>query len=424
MKNLVSLFAAVMVLAGVWIPAAGDAPQAGASWEEPLYSVLEEGLKSFIGLSGETGDYIDLSGFGLSSEKDSEDRLLLFRTYKKVLQDHPEYFYATSGYWGILGNSGRLAGIRPEYYAFASEPEKIQQCNAAIEEVLAQVEDISDLVEQMLVLHDYLISRSVYNWEVAVQKDSAAPEDVRSVYAALVQRDTVCRGFACAYQVLLSRLGIECLLVESEPMNHVWNMVRLDGAWYHVDLTRSIEPNPTLRGRCRHEAFLVSDEALRGLGYRDWEVAWMEQPPACTSRKYESGWAFCGVMFPLYCQDGSFYSLRRESDAQCGVYRGGLSGTGERVGVIPLFTNDTGYIYSGVVWHGDSLYYVQRDGRLMEYRLADGSSTALGTVPFSPGRAQDGSYEADRDAVSLYLEGDTLIAASRTRREVLAEFPL
>ena len=33
------------------------------------------------------------------------------------------------------------------------------------------------------------------------------------------------------------------------------------------------------------------------------------------------------------------------------------------------------------------------------------------------------TYEK-RDAVSLYLEGDTLIAASRTRREVLAEFPL
>lgn len=391
-----------------------------------LYAQIEQGIRNFKGISGEKGDYIDLAALGLSNADGSKDRMLLYRVFKKVMQDYPELFWATSGYTRIPwdDNPNQLAGVRPKYFEFAKDPDAIAACNAAVEAALAQVEGVADPVAQILILHDYVIEHSVYNWEIAVEREKDAPADVRSIYAALVSGDTVCRGYANTFQLLLKRLGIECLLVESEEMNHVWNMVKLDGKWYHLDVNQSNNNPPSLRGYGDHIAFLMSDATARQMDYRGWQVPWMEQPPICNDDKYKQDWIFCDTPFPLYHKNGRFYAVRRENNAQCGIYYGNLSEQGEKIADIPLFTNDTGYVYSGIVWWEDYLYFVNSKNKLLQYQLNDGEITEIGEVPFTAQPSQDENYKANKDAIGLYMDGNKIVAVSRTQRKVLAKFPV
>lgn len=55
-------------------------------------------------------------------------------------------------------------------------------------------------------------------------------------------------------------------------MMHMWNVVRLQGKWYHVDLTWDDPLNPNTHkdqpGLVLHENFLCSTSYLKKKGYR------------------------------------------------------------------------------------------------------------------------------------------------------------
>ena len=55
----------------------------------------------------------------------------------------------------------------------------------------------------------------------------------------LVNRLAVCDGYSKAFQYLLYQAGVPCLFVtgQSQGEGHAWNLVQLDGAYYHVDIT-------------------------------------------------------------------------------------------------------------------------------------------------------------------------------------------
>ena len=60
----------------------------------------------------------------------------------------------------------------------------------------------------------------------------------QSAYSAVVNHETVCAGYARAFQFLLQQYGIPCYLCvgyAGEP--HAWNIVCLDGKYYNVDVT-------------------------------------------------------------------------------------------------------------------------------------------------------------------------------------------
>lgn len=57
----------------------------------------------------------------------------------------------------------------------------------------------------------------------------------------LRETQVVCEGYAKAYKILCSELGIECILVPgvagANQEAHMWNYVRIESAWYLVDVT-------------------------------------------------------------------------------------------------------------------------------------------------------------------------------------------
>lgn len=81
--------------------------------------------------------------------------------------------------------------------------------------------------EKALALHDWLINNADYDFNY----ENYGPDGV------LLQGRGVCESYATAYEILLAQVGIQSIFVGSNAINHAWNMVNIDGAWYHVDVT-------------------------------------------------------------------------------------------------------------------------------------------------------------------------------------------
>lgn len=65
-------------------------------------------------------------------------------------------------------------------------------------------------------------------------------------YGPLVERRGICGGLAWAFKRLMDKANIECLCIagylkENLKVGHVWNLVKLDGHYYHVDPTWGIK---------------------------------------------------------------------------------------------------------------------------------------------------------------------------------------
>ncbi|MBP1549423.1 MAG: hypothetical protein J6A05_05405 [Oscillospiraceae bacterium] len=111
--------------------------------------------------------------------------------------------------------------------------DEISSMNMASEkvakEIIAQLTPDMDDYEKLKFFHDYLI----LNCETDKTYSFAD-----TVYGALVEKKALCEGYAKAFAYLCNLAGIENVIVTGETyVPHMWNMVKLDGNWYHVDVT-------------------------------------------------------------------------------------------------------------------------------------------------------------------------------------------
>lgn len=111
--------------------------------------------------------------------------------------------------------------------------DEISSMNMAAEkvgkEIIAQLTPDMDDYEKLKFFHDYLI----LNCETDKTYSFAD-----TVYGALVEKKALCEGYSKAFAYLCNLAGIENVIITGETyVPHMWNMVKLDGNWYHVDVT-------------------------------------------------------------------------------------------------------------------------------------------------------------------------------------------
>ena len=112
--------------------------------------------------------------------------------------------------------------------------------------------------DKELAVHDYIVKNCEYGYDPLCEDDSY------SAYGALVNNMAVCNGYAEAFSLILSCMGVEnCIITGSGGGElHAWNQVKLDGYWYHVDATWD-DPVPDRGNYSGHMFFNVSDEIMR-----------------------------------------------------------------------------------------------------------------------------------------------------------------
>lgn len=147
-------------------------------------------------------------------------------------------------------------------FAAISSPESIQQASAALQtrirEIVSTIPADAAPAEKIKAAHDALIASAAYQEEMTAYAESRPY--LHTAYGALVMRETVCDGFAYAFQLLMKQLGIPCISIcglagtegpspldntavaaASSWESHRWNAVALPVhdqlVWFAVDCT-------------------------------------------------------------------------------------------------------------------------------------------------------------------------------------------
>jgi hypothetical protein len=108
-------------------------------------------------------------------------------------------------------------------------------------EVLGQIidEGMTDYEKEWAV-YRWLSMNVGYDWRHQ-DPSQTTPRSSFQPYGALVEGTAVCLGYATTFQLFMDLLGIECITVLGAAYrstgDHAWNMVKLNGEWYCVDVT-------------------------------------------------------------------------------------------------------------------------------------------------------------------------------------------
>ena len=110
--------------------------------------------------------------------------------------------------------------------------------------------------EVLLSLVETLTAAGVFDEEQArTISEHGAQNFAATAFGALVTGNAVGEGFAMAFKALCDELEIDCRVVlgQMDGMIHAWNIVSLEGRYYHIDVSMSALYGP-------ETAFLKSDE--------------------------------------------------------------------------------------------------------------------------------------------------------------------
>lgn len=213
-------------------------------YERSIYDQLFEGLLNHV---------IKIKVNNCTSPQLSE-------IYEKVILDNPEIYYVTN----IKIKVGRPGGrncIIPTYrfdmeqcMAIDNEIERI------INPVIGRILSLTDF-EKEKAIHDFLIDRTEY-------KDLEAPYS-HEMPGTIIYGIGVCEGIAKAFKYMADKVKLNCIVIvgEDDGIRHAWNIVEINGDYYHVDSTYDLGISKQA-SIIRYDYFNVSDENMGNRYYR------------------------------------------------------------------------------------------------------------------------------------------------------------
>lgn len=152
------------------------------------------------------------------------------KVFEAVYNDHPELFWLETGYSCKYLQNGKCIELTLQYHPVAGKLENAKtEFAAAAQEILDGAKEFSTDMEKEKYVHDALMQKVKY-------KESAPMG--QSAYSALTEGSSVCAGYARAFQYLMMELKIPCYYCTGySGENHAWNIIRMDGGCYNVDVT-------------------------------------------------------------------------------------------------------------------------------------------------------------------------------------------
>lgn len=182
-----------------------------------------------------TEGFVNLGKLGKNSN------VIIAKAFRALSNDYPEYYWMPSSYYINVKNSTSSISFKKnseeDSYGYTIEEihSNNEEFNDAILRITEKTKNARTPFEKEVIIHDELCNRIVYDSEF----ESSQESDIYSAFGALVYGHAVCEGYARAFKLLCKYIGIECILVtgDSKGVGHMWNMVKLDDNWYHVDVT-------------------------------------------------------------------------------------------------------------------------------------------------------------------------------------------
>jgi len=180
--------------------------------------------------------------------------------FEAVLADHPGIFYTNSYQYSKDLNKRKIV-FQPEY-RFSDREIKNHQSTLSSSLAFFDTEQKKSNYEKVLYVHDSILHNVEYDYSTA--------DEAHSALGITINSRAVCEGITKYVKLALDYLSVKSIVVSGratnpafeqyETENHAWNMVEVDGKWYHLDVTFDL----TIKHRLsRYDYFLVRDEEIK-----------------------------------------------------------------------------------------------------------------------------------------------------------------
>ena len=172
--------------------------------------------------------------------------------------DHPSIFYVCGFSYRFTEQSDSVDLI-PNYLF---EKKKIKEHQKALEGRIARIlRPLRNLKpeEQELAIHEFIQENVTY--------DKLKKQYSHEIIGPLQQGVGVCEGIAKTVKILCDELGIDCMIAVSEAdpphgikYRHAWNVLKINGSWYHLDAT--FDNSLGRYGTKRYDYFNLDDKRI------------------------------------------------------------------------------------------------------------------------------------------------------------------
>ena len=119
-------------------------------------------------------------------------------------------------------------------------------------------EETNEDYDKIKIIHDYIINTTKY--DVDNNKDTKS----YNAYGALKNHLATCNGYTDLMAIFLSKMGYENFKIATtnETTGHVWNVVKINNEWLHLDLTWDDPVSSDGKDYLYHKYFLINTEGL------------------------------------------------------------------------------------------------------------------------------------------------------------------
>ena len=163
------------------------------------------------------------------------------KTIDALRSDHPELYYLDFN----MSVTGGFFSTTLHLRYNINESDKIKYDKALdnfMNFIKAKCQNLKGEYEKALLVHDLFAENLVYDMNEPRAFDLVGP---------ILHKRGVCQGISFAYKYVLDEIGVDCLTafgeVHSSTTNgpHAWNLVKVAGRWYHVDVTLDTKQGDT-----------------------------------------------------------------------------------------------------------------------------------------------------------------------------------
>lgn len=195
--------------------------------DRKIYEMLEKNSYSVANKADKNGRYCVSKIVTDDSVSDVE----FLQVLTAYLMDNPQQFWLND-YSTYININDRRVFQCYSYISADEVKEKQDEFYGRIKQIVNEAPyGLSTDFDKEVYIHNYILDSCVY-------EDGDSWEN-NSTYGAVINGKTVCTGYSQEMQLLLSCFGVQSTIVtgDGDGQGHQWNLVCVDGSWYHLDPT-------------------------------------------------------------------------------------------------------------------------------------------------------------------------------------------
>lgn len=208
---------------------------------------------------------IDVSRYKLSPQ-DAMDK------YFTIVNANPDIFYVENHVDCTYDmKSGHCLTLVCSYNTKDINGQK-KTFNETVDKMAAKAAACDNDFDKIKAVHDYMVEN--FEYDVAANNLTA--------YDLATKKKGTCTSYTGLFKAAMDKIGIENSVAVSGDMSHVWNIVKADGKWYHVDVTWD---DPIGGNGTTYINFMKSDKMMGITGHINWKS---DKSVTCTDTQYDN----------------------------------------------------------------------------------------------------------------------------------------